>query len=269
MPIIDSNDADLDLLDLLLDDDITESPSHQTSIPHRGLTRAPLSYQQRRMWYLHRLDESAAYTICLAFRLGGTFEPAAFTTAIADIVSRHAILRTRYEEGNGDGEQVVESAGPVAVDVQDWRDKTHDDKASDDGALIASVRAEAARPFDLGRGGPLRASAVRIAETETAIVLTIHHIAADAWSLGILSSDLLLAYQARLGRRTPAWAPLPIDYADFSSWQREPYGAERLGGELDYWRNRLAGLPVLELPTDKPRPRLQSFNGALVPFTVD
>jgi hypothetical protein len=186
MPIIDSNDADLDLLDLLLDDDIMEFPPHRMGIPHRGLSRAPLSYQQRQMWYLHRLDESAAYTICLAFRLGGTFEPAAFAAAIADIVARHAILRTRYEEGDGDGEQVVEPAGPVAVDVRDWRGGT-----GDDGALTASVRAEAARPFDLGREGPLRASAIRIKDAETAIVLTIHHIAADAWSLGILSSDLL------------------------------------------------------------------------------
>ena len=81
MPIIDSNDADLDLLDLLLDDDILESSPQGTGIPRLGLTRAPLSYQQRRMWYLHRLDESAAYTICLAFRLGGTFEPAGDTRA--------------------------------------------------------------------------------------------------------------------------------------------------------------------------------------------
>jgi hypothetical protein len=158
------------------------------------------------MWYLHRLDESAAYTICLAFRLGGTFEPNAFAAAIADIVARHAILRTRYEEGNGDGEQVVEPAGPVAVDVRDWRGG-----AGDDGALTASVRAETARPFDLGREGPLRASAIRIKDAETAIVLTIHHIAADAWSLGILSSDLLQAYRGRFDRQAPALAPLPID----------------------------------------------------------
>ena len=264
MPIIDSNDADLDLLDLLMDDDILESSPQGTGIPRLGLTRAPLSYQQRRMWYLHRLDESAAYTICLAFRLGGKFEPAAFGAAIADIVARHAVLRTRYEEGDGDGLQVVDPAGPVAVDLRDWRESGGDGEA-----LIAAVRAEAVRPFDLVREGPLRVTAIRIADAETAVVLTIHHIAADAWSLGILSSDLLQAYGARLGGQAPALAPLPIDYADFSSWQRETYGPERLGGELEYWRGRLAALPVLELPTDKPRPRLQSFNGALVPLTID
>ncbi|MGF7209109.1 amino acid adenylation domain-containing protein [Skermanella aerolata] len=264
MPIIDSDDADLDLLDLLLDDDIDEQTPHSKRIPHLGLTRAPLSYQQRRMWYLHRLDESAAYTICLAFRLGGTFDPAAFAAAIADIAARHPILRTRYEEGDGDGVQVVDPAGPVAIDLRDWRGS-----ADDRDALTAAIREEAAKPFDLVRQGPLRVSAIRTADTSTAVVMTIHHIAADAWSLGILSFDLLQAYRARLGGKTPALAPLPIDYADFSSWQREIYGAERLGGELAYWRDRLSALPVLELPTDKPRPRLQSFNGALVPFIVD
>jgi len=206
MPIIDSDDADLDLLDLLLEDDDEAPRLHQGGIGRRGQDRAPLSYQQRRMWYLHRLDESAAYTICLAFRLGGTFELAAFTAAIADIVARHAVLRTRYEEGDGDGQQVVDAARPVQVDVQDWRGRSSGNGAgdgADDRALIAFVRAEAAQPFDLARKWPLRASAVRVADAETAIILTIHHIAADAWSLGILSSDLLQAYRARLGRLQP------------------------------------------------------------------
>ncbi|UEM07014.1 amino acid adenylation domain-containing protein (plasmid) [Skermanella rosea] len=267
MPDIDSSEADLDLLDFLLDEDGDPPPQRKAAMESRrmdgGPHRAPLSFQQRRMWYLHRLDGNAAYTICLAFRLGGRFEPEAFEAAVGDVVARHAVLRTRYEERDGEGEQVVEPAGPVPVDLRDWRDRAEDAEA-----LAAAIREESARPFDLGRGPPLRASAIRIAESRTAIVLAIHHIAADAWSLGILSGDLLSAYRARLSGAAPAWAPLPVSYADFAAWQRESYGPDSVAGDLDYWRGRLAGLPVLDLPTDRPRPRLQGFNGALVPFTI-
>ncbi|EWY37256.1 hypothetical protein N825_21235, partial [Skermanella stibiiresistens SB22] len=266
MPNIDSSEADLDLLDFLLDEEPVSSQAVKAGIARRPASAigepAPMSFQQRRMWYLHRLDENAAYTICLAFRLDGPFEPAAFEAAISDIVARHSILRTQYQERDGEGFQVVAPAGPVAVDTRDWRDRPEDAAA-----LISAIRDESARPFDLG-ASPLRAMAVRLAEARTAIVLTIHHIAADAWSLGILSGDLLAAYRSRLAGAAPAWAPLPIDYADFAIWQRETHGPERIAGDLAYWRERLAGLPVLDLPTDKPRPRLQSFNGALVPFTV-
>lgn len=271
MPDIDSSEADLDLLDFLLDDDGDSPPHRRAGIearqPDGGPRRAPLSFQQRRMWYLHRLDESAAYTICLAFRLDGRFDPEAFEAAVGDVVARHAILRTRYEERDGEGEQVVEPAGPVPVDLRDWRDRAADGATAGED-LAAAIRGESARPFDLGRGSPMRTTAIRIAESRTAIVLAIHHIAADAWSLGILSGDLLSAYRARLAGTAPAWAPLPVSYADFAAWQRESYGPESIAGDLDYWRGRLAGLPVLDLPTDRPRPRLQSFNGALVPFTI-
>jgi amino acid adenylation domain-containing protein len=231
----------------------------------------PLSFAQRRLWLLDRLAGTAAYNISIAMRLCGELRPLALGRALCGVVARHEMLRTRFVALSGEPSQVVAAAATPPwpmVDLALLPPPRREPAAHELAAAVARQR------FDLAGGPPLRALLLRLAAHEHIAVVTLHHIGADGWSLGILLRELAALYTAELeiasrsvGESAAAaispLAPLPVQYADFAAWQRRWMAGETLETELAYWRRQLDGAPpVLELPTDRPRPAMQSLRGA-------
>ncbi|MEV1085173.1 amino acid adenylation domain-containing protein [Streptomyces sp. NPDC050211] len=228
----------------------------------------PLSFAQRRMWLLHRLERGAAtYNISAAFRLTGTLDQGALVAALGDVVDRHEILRTTYQTDDG-GEpysRILSTAQAAPqVPVVDVAPK---DMA---GAIDEAV----AHRFDLSAELPLRASLLRCSPEEHVLVLVIHHIASDGSSSAPMMRDLIDAYTARCGGRAPQWEPLPIQYKDYAVWQREVLGdvadpGSLAAAQVEYWRGELAGVPQpLNLPLDRPRPAEAGTDGDTVSLLV-
>ncbi|MEC4020707.1 non-ribosomal peptide synthetase, partial [Streptomyces sp. H27-D2] len=228
----------------------------------------PLSFAQQRLWFLSHLDgRSAAYHLPRTLRLSGTLDRPALAAALADVVERHESLRTVFPEADGRAVQIV-------LDPDRARPGLPVHRATE--AELEYVLAErAARPFDLANELPLRAELFELADDEHVLLVVLHHIAGDGWSVLPLAADLCEAYTARLRGEAPAWQPLPVQYADYTLWQRELLGdaddpSSVSARQLDFWREALAGLPdELELPTDFPRPALTSYQGGSVGFELD
>ncbi|MEU4146693.1 amino acid adenylation domain-containing protein, partial [Streptomyces parvulus] len=228
--------------------------------------RLPLSFAQQRLWFIHQYEgPSPLYNIPAALRLTGTVDETALSAAVADVVARHESLRTVFAEDAHGPHQVILSPGraPSRLETLD----SSPDRLADDLARTARHR------FDLTRDVPLRATLLRVAPGERVLLLVLHHIAGDGWSLAPLARDLGTAYAARSDGTAPDWAPLPVQYADYTLWQRELLGAGDDEGEgarqLAHWRKALAGLPErLELPTDRPRPVRRDNSGDRLDVTV-
>ncbi|GGK23420.1 hypothetical protein GCM10010124_14870 [Pilimelia terevasa] len=226
-----------------------------------GAEGAPLSYAQRSLWFLHRLDgPTAVYNLPIALRLDGPLDPAALAAALGDLSARHEVLRTVFADRDGvPYPRLLPAAAPDLVP----RDVAP-------GALAARLTALAGQPFALDREAPLRAHLLRTGPDRHVLLLVLHHIAADGWSEPPLLTDLAAAYGARAAGAAPGWAPLPVRYADYARWQRDLLGAEDdpaapAARQLAYWRAALAGAPAeLALPTDRPRPASPSGRGATV-----
>ncbi|MFJ5673678.1 amino acid adenylation domain-containing protein [Streptomyces sp. NPDC093097] len=229
----------------------------------------PMSYAQRGLWFAFRLHgPSTTYNNPLPLRLSGELDRAALTAALADLVERHEVLRTRFAEIAGQPCQIVLSGPEAQVRPQ------YVELAGEE-ALPAALARAADHAFDLAAEPPLRATLFRVSEHEHVLYLLTHHIASDGWSMAPLARDLSTAYRARSAGRAPQWQPLPVQYADYALWQRELLGAESDPGsvaarQLDYWKQQLADVPeLLELPLDHPRPAVASQRGATARFTLD
>ncbi|WP_255326761.1 condensation domain-containing protein, partial [Rhodococcus aetherivorans] len=221
--------------------------------------RVPLSLAQSRMWFLNRFDpDSPAYNIPMALRLSGKLDVDVLTAAIGDVVARHEVLRTVYAEVEGTGIQMVLPASSPELTVE---------SVTDD-AVVDAVVEFVGRGFDVAHEVPIRVRLLKVTDRDFVLVFVVHHIAADGFSMGPLTRDVMVAYAARSRGEAPAWAPLPVQYADYTLWQREVLGDETdpqslISRQLDYWRDQLADLPdSLELPTDRPRPPVASYRGA-------
>ncbi|WP_305081073.1 condensation domain-containing protein, partial [Nocardiopsis sp. FR26] len=227
----------------------------------------PLSYAQRRLWFLDRLEgPSATYNIPVVLRLSGGLDAVALEAALGDVVERHEALRTVFPSHEGEPYQHVldpEHARPalavVAVGGHDTASR-----------VASSVR----YAFDLEREVPVRAWLLREGPEEHVLVLVVHHIAGDGWSMAPLLRDLGRAYRDRVGGRAPDWEPLEVQYADYALWQEDLLGAaedpESLAAEqIAYWTKALEGVPeVLDLPADRPRPDTASYRGGIAPLSL-
>ena len=227
----------------------------------------PLSFAQQRLWFLDRLDGlSATYNIPWAWELTGTVDVEALRAALGDVVARHEILRTVLVEDRGTPRQVVLDPGDARA-----RPELVTETVAD---LDERVTAAASYCFTLDAEIPVRATLVSAGPERHVFVLLVHHIAGDGWSLPPLKRDLDTAYAARLRGERPQWTPLPVQYADYTLWQRELFGRAGdpdsvLGRQAAFWRATLAGIPdELALPADRPRPARSTNRGAAVPFTV-
>ncbi|MFE5587409.1 amino acid adenylation domain-containing protein, partial [Kitasatospora sp. NPDC056531] len=228
----------------------------------------PLSFAQRRLWFLHRMEgPSATYNIPLTLRLSGNLDQRALEAALADVVERHESLRTVFPVVDG-----VPCQHVLDLDAARPRLRVTEAGKRD----LPDRLAEAARHgFELAEEPPLHAELFRLGREEHVLLLVVHHIAGDGWSMGPLSQDLTTAYAARTEGAKPEWAPLPVQYADYALWQRELLGDgadpdSLLSGQLAYWREQLADLPEqVELPFDRPRPAAMSYRGAHLPVRID
>jgi amino acid adenylation domain-containing protein/non-ribosomal peptide synthase protein (TIGR01720 family) len=224
--------------------------------PHEG--PQPLSFAQERLWFLHQLEPASPFYNCAgAAWLSGPLAGGRLAVSLAAIVARHEVLRTRFTASSGLLCAVVSPAAALEVPLLDLSALPPATRRAQ--ALQLSGE-EARRPFDLAGGALLRALMVRLAPDEHLLLFTMHHIVSDAWSLGVLLREVIAFYEA--DRRAPApLPPLPVQYADFARWQREWLAGEVLAEELGYWRERLVGAAVLDLPSDRPRPALRSYRG--------
>jgi len=224
----------------------------------------PLSDGQKALWFLWQLEpESAAYNISSAVRIPGSLDVAALRAAFQGLVDRHPALRTTFSLVNGEPVQVVHESGQVWFSEEDASPWTDD-------SLRARLTAEANRPFDLEKGPLLRVHLFHRSSDDRALLLTLHHIVSDFWSVAVLARELGVLYAAaRTGQAAELAAPA-LRFTDVVRWQREaldgPVGESLLG----YWKEELGGeLPVLELPTDRPRPPVQTYGGEAVTFRLD
>ncbi|MDB4951628.1 MAG: Malonyl CoA-acyl carrier protein transacylase [Gemmatimonadetes bacterium] len=221
----------------------------------------PLSFAQERLWFLERLQPgSAFYNVPWALRLRGELDAPALERALSELVLRHAALRTALPEVGGAPAQVV---APFAGLTLAAEEVAGGDWAAREAELGRRMAAEAQRPFDLAAGPLLRARLLRVDARDHVLLVCMHHAVTDGWSLRVMRADLAELYGAFREGRAPALPPLAVRYADHAAWQRDRLSGALLERELAFWRARLAGAPaLLELPTDHPRPAVQSFRGA-------
>ena len=226
----------------------------------------PLSFAQNRLWFLDQLQgPSPVYNMAVALRISGALDADALGAALADVVGRHESLRTLFPAAEGIPQQLVVPAeradfGWQVVDASGWSA----------GRLGEAIGAAARHSFDLATEIPLRARLFRVADDEHVLVAVVHHIAADGWSIAPLVGDLGVAYASRCAGQAPGWAPLAVQYVDYTLWQRAQLGDladsdSPIAAQLAYWEQALAGMPErLVLPTDRPYPPVADYRGASV-----
>ena len=226
----------------------------------------PLSFAQNRLWFIDQLQgPSPIYNMAVALRLGGRLDAEALGAALADVVGRHESLRTLFAAPDGIPRQLV-----VPVERADFGWQVIDATGWPASRLEEAIGTAARRTFDLATEIPLRARLFRVAEDEHVLVAVVHHIAADGWSITPLVGDLGVAYASRCAGQAPGWAPLAVQYVDYTLWQRAQLGdladsQSRIAAQLAYWQDALAGMPEhLDLPTDRPYPPVADYRGARV-----
>ena len=222
--------------------------------------RLRLSFAQQRLWFIEQLNPgSAVYNVPLALRLSGRLEVAALEASLTGLVKRHESLRTRFVAVDGEPVQVIEAAQPVRLELQDLSEFEEAEREAEAQRLI---KAEAGRPFDLAQG-VARGALLKLSDEEHLVLLTLHHIVSDGWSMGVLTRELSELYAGQVEGREVELPALPVQYADYAAWQREWLSGAVLEEQLHYWKQQLGGeLPVLSLATDYARPAVQTFAGA-------
>ncbi|WP_051367206.1 non-ribosomal peptide synthetase [Hamadaea tsunoensis] len=231
----------------------------------QGASMIPLSFAQQRLWFLSRLEHSPAYNVPVAVNLRGRIDTAALRAALADVVARHEALRTVFPERDGEPyQQIVDDARPEWIEI---------DCAA--GEVDDLIRDASRYVFDLSAELPLRVTLLRSAPDEHVLLVVMHHIVSDGWSMSPLLRDIAVAYEARSQGAAPGWEPLPVQYADYTVWHRELLGdaadPESLSNQqLAYWSKALDALPEeVTIAPDHPRPATPSYQGSVVPLEFD
>jgi acyl carrier protein len=226
----------------------------------------PLSFAQQRLWYLYKVDPaSSAYILPLAIKWEGELGIASLEQSFGEIIQRHEVLRTTFQVVQGQPVQIIKPGGIFLLPLVDLRhipDRQREDIAK------SLVQQESRIPFDLARGPLLRARLLRLEAREHILLLSMHHIVSDGWSMSILVHEVGTLYNAFVSKSSPALPDLPIQYVDFAVWQRQWLQGETLSEHLHYWLQQLNGLPLSALPTDRPRSAKQSSRGASYNFVL-
>jgi amino acid adenylation domain-containing protein/thioester reductase-like protein len=227
----------------------------------------PLSYAQQRLWFLDQLEpNSASYNISLGLRLVGTLNVAALQQSLIEIIHRHEALRTNFVTVDGQAAQIIQTETNWTVSVVDFQ---HLPLTEQKIAAQKLVQEQAFLPFDLASEALIRVKLVVLSPTEQWLVVCMHHVVSDGWSIGVFVEELIVIYNAYSQSKPSPLLPLTIQYADFAIWQRQWLQGEVLQNQLSYWKQQLANAPTfLPLPTDRPRPAVQTFNGAYKEFAL-
>ncbi|MHC5820978.1 MAG: amino acid adenylation domain-containing protein, partial [Nostoc sp.] len=235
-------------------------------IPSKSLSQVqpaevyPLSFAQQGLWFIDRLEPgNLAYNISLAVNLKGQLEVPLLEQSFNEIIRRHETLRTTFTTVNGQPVQVIASSLKLSLSVIDYQKNI---ESQGDAAVRQFLTQESQRPFDLIQGPLLRAKLLRLAQQEHILLLEMHHIIFDGWSVEVFLQEMALLYKAFLTRSSSSLPEISIQYKDFVHWQRQWLQGEILQTQLSYWKQQLADIPtVLQLPTDRPRPAVQTSNG--------
>jgi amino acid adenylation domain-containing protein len=234
----------------------------------------PLSFAQQRLWFLDQLEPgSPLYNVHSAVRLQGRLDVAALEQSFEFMVQRHETLRTTFQLQNGTPVQVIQAQAGLVVERCDLEENLPRKGAKAQSKTQKDVvgeilEEEALKPFDLANGPLLRVKLLRLGEDDHVLSLTMHHIVSDGWSMGVLISEVVALYEAFSKGETPSLPELPIQYADFTRWQREWLTGDVLAKQLGYWQKQLDDVATLQLPTDRPRPLIRSQRGARQSFAL-
>ena len=238
-------------------------------IPRRSgrETEVPLSFAQERLWFVEQLRVTdGAYNVPTALRFHGRLNLPALQQAFDELVNRHEGLRVRFERREGKPVQVISPPQPVAIQIEDLSGAASGNRES---RLQQVLREKALAPFDLARGPLLRVVLIKLAEQESVLLISLHHIVCDGWSMGVVLRELGILYGAFAQGYSSPLEPLEVQYADYAVWQREWLQGAVLEKQLAYWKTQLANVPAnLDLPTDRPRPAVPSLKGALRLFRL-
>ncbi|PHM11385.1 non-ribosomal peptide synthetase [Nostoc sp. 'Peltigera malacea cyanobiont' DB3992] len=228
----------------------------------------PLSFSQERLWFIHQLQpDSSTYNVSLAFRLQGLLNISALEHSLNEIIQRHEALRTTFVASENKPVQVIAHSLNLTLPVVDLRELPEIERETQ---VLQLVKNEVEQPFDLEQGSLLRSSLVQLRENEYVLLLSVHHIVFDGWSDGVLWGELTALYTAFCAGKPSPLPELPIQYADFAVWQRQWLQGQVMDTQLNYWKQQLAGSPpLLELPTDRVRPLIQTSRGSIKHFQLD
>src|SRR5688500_7503693 len=224
-----------------------------------------MSYGQERLWFLDQMEPgNPFYNIPMACLISARVDVPTLERAFTEIITRHEALRTVYRLVDGEPRQIVQPPHAVRVDVHDMRGP-RGEPATDE-AIRDRIAELGARPFDLANGPLLRVDLIRVSEADSGLLVNVHHIATDGWSMPIVTREMEQLYEAIAHGLPSPLQPLEIQYADYSLWQRDFLTGETLRQQVDYWRGHLQGAPVLQLPTNRPRPPVLSYRGTMYRF---
>jgi amino acid adenylation domain-containing protein len=255
-----------ELINFLLEDEGVEIAESQTIAPRREMQEIPLSSSQERLWILEQLlPGTSTYHIPEAFRLKGAVNVDALKRTINEIVRRHEILRTTFASKVGRPIQVVAPELLIELPVLDF---SHLPESSRRPKALDWLNERMRQPFDLVKGPLLRADLIRLAEQEHILLLTMHHIVSDGWSTRVFVREIVELYTAFSNGEPSPLPDLPIQFADYCLWEKQWLESEGLQAEYEFWKQQLHDLPVLSLPTDFPRPKVQEFRGAMKLFEL-
>src|SRR5215470_19799845 len=255
------------LLEALLSEQGINSPA-AGRIPRREERGpAPLSFAQQRLWFFDQFElGSPAYNLVSSVLLQGKLDTLALERSFSEVIRRHEALRTTFEARDNDVVQIIAPPEPIhlrLVSVKHLPESERDDKVQN------LIHQQTQTSFDLKRGPLLRITLVRLQDEEHVLLLAMHHIVSDAWSMGVLIGEVVALYEGYVAGREIALPPLSVQYADFAAWQREWLQGDVLDEQFAYWRQQLGGsLPVLEIHGDRPRPALQTYNGSSLSFPL-
>jgi len=244
--------------------DSAESPPNRSNAPAiqpipRG-SDLPVSFGEQRIWFMSQYaEDNAVYVTPIVLRLEGALDVTALKRSLNKIVERHEVLRTTFRNWNGVPERVISLARPMTLPTVDVAGQSAGERLSQGLRLAAE---EIRHPFDLSRDLMLRATLLKLGQHDHLFSLAIHHVASDAWSRNIFFRDLAELYEAEVSNRPDKLRTLPIQYVDFASWQQQRMRSEGLENEAAYWKKQLAGSAILQLPTDRPRPKRQTYKGS-------
>jgi len=246
-----------------------QSNGTQTTIKpqSRASNTFPLSYAQQRLWFLDQFEaNSSVYNLSFPVRLTGSLNVTVLKNSLKEIVRRHEALRTTFVTVEGQPLQVIAPSMTLALPVVNLRELSEVEQNAN---VLKLVNEEAQQPFDLSQDPLLRTTLLQLNEIEHVMLFTMHHIISDGWSLGVLVRELAALYAAFSAGKPSPLPELPIQYADFAVWQRQWLQGEVVDTQLDYWRQQLGNRPpILQLPTDRPRPAIQTFRGATKSFSL-
>ena len=226
----------------------------------------PLSFAQERLWFMDQYNHNASYNLPLAIRLLGELNIALLEKTLLAIVSRHEVLRTNFVTINEEPKQVIHESPTCNLEIVNL---SHLSKEEADKHILDSINEETQKPFDLVNDSLIRFILYTIKDEESVLFLNQHHIISDGWSASILMNEITLIYDAFINNRPSPLKELPIQFADYAIWQREYLEGDLLQRQADYWKGKLEGVEILELATDKVRPKEQTFNGNTSPFHLN